>query len=170
MIAGLKAYAWQALALFLAVLLTWQALARLGAERMRPRPAPSWPTTERRRPRPRCRHPSDTENWRTSTVTTSAPSTPRHGGSWRALQPMLTLPALLLAGCAATSPTTSPPTVPPPRLAPLPDSARQTLAPLICLPSCSAALTNERENWRALLTMPGPGVVPASAPTKLVKR
>ncbi len=33
MIAGLKAYAWQALALFLAVLLTWQALARLGAER-----------------------------------------------------------------------------------------------------------------------------------------
>ena len=33
MIAGLKAYAWQALSLFLAALLAWQALARLGAER-----------------------------------------------------------------------------------------------------------------------------------------
>ncbi|ROQ90103.1 uncharacterized protein DUF2514 [Delftia acidovorans] len=33
MIAGLKAYAWQALALLLAALLAWQAIARLGAER-----------------------------------------------------------------------------------------------------------------------------------------
>ncbi|APE50168.1 hypothetical protein BO996_21215 [Delftia sp. HK171] len=33
MIAGLKAYAWQALALLLAALLAWQAMARLGAER-----------------------------------------------------------------------------------------------------------------------------------------
>ena len=33
MIAGVKAYAWQALALFLAALLAWQALAKLGAER-----------------------------------------------------------------------------------------------------------------------------------------
>ena len=33
MIAGLKAYAWQALALLLAALLAWQSMARLGAER-----------------------------------------------------------------------------------------------------------------------------------------
>ena len=33
MIARLQAYAWQLLALLLAVLLAWQALARLGAER-----------------------------------------------------------------------------------------------------------------------------------------
>ncbi|MFG0610906.1 DUF2514 family protein [Delftia sp. WSY_14] len=33
MIAGLKAYAWQALAMLLAALLAWQAMARLGAER-----------------------------------------------------------------------------------------------------------------------------------------
>ncbi|WP_333906837.1 DUF2514 family protein [Delftia acidovorans] len=33
MIAGVKAYAWQALALLLAALLAWQAMARLGAER-----------------------------------------------------------------------------------------------------------------------------------------
>ncbi len=33
MIAGLKAYAWQALAVVLAALLAWQAMARLGAER-----------------------------------------------------------------------------------------------------------------------------------------
>ncbi|MEQ6309854.1 DUF2514 family protein [Delftia sp. WSY_9] len=33
MIAGLKAYAWQALALLLAALLAWQALGRLAAER-----------------------------------------------------------------------------------------------------------------------------------------
>lgn len=32
-IAGLKAYAWQALAVVLAALLAWQAMARLGAER-----------------------------------------------------------------------------------------------------------------------------------------
>jgi len=75
------------------------------------------------------------------------------------------LPALLLAGCAATSPTTSPPTVPPPRLAPLPDSARQTPQPSICSPSCSAALTSERERWRALLTTPATEAAPASAPT-----
>ena len=33
MIAGLRAYAWQALAVLLAALLAWQAMARLGAER-----------------------------------------------------------------------------------------------------------------------------------------
>ncbi|MDC2858581.1 DUF2514 family protein [Delftia sp. DT-2] len=33
MIAGLKAYAWQALALLLAALLAWQAMERVGAER-----------------------------------------------------------------------------------------------------------------------------------------
>ncbi len=33
MIAGIKAYAWQALALVLAALLAWQAMAKLGAER-----------------------------------------------------------------------------------------------------------------------------------------
>ncbi|TQL73320.1 hypothetical protein FB549_4071 [Delftia sp. HK171] len=78
------------------------------------------------------------------------------------------LPVLLLAGCAATSPTTSPPIVRPPMLAPLPDSARQTPAPSICLPSCSAALMSERESWRALLMMSGKEAVSASAPTRLV--
>jgi hypothetical protein len=68
-------------------------------------------------------------------------------------------------GCAATSPTTSPPTVRPPMLAPLPDSARQTPAPSICSPSCSAALMSERESWRALLTMPGFEAPHANEPT-----
>lgn len=49
---------------------------------------------------------------------------------------ILLLGALVLAGCAATSPTTSPTIVPPPRLAPLPGSERQTPAPSICSPSC----------------------------------
>ena len=86
------------------------------------------------------------------------------GGHGRALPLTLMLPALLLAACAVTSPTTSPPIVPPPRLAPLPDSARQTQQPSICSPSCSAALMSEREIWRELLTMPATEAAPASAP------
>lgn len=65
---------------------------------------------------------------------------------------MLTALVLLVTACGATLQTTSSATVPPPSLAPLPESARQTAPPSICSPSCSAALTSERESWRSLLT------------------
>ena len=38
-------------------------------------------------------------------------------------------------------------------------------APSICLPTCTDALTSERENSRQLLTKPEPVAPPASAPT-----
>ena len=71
----------------------------------------------------------------------------------------------LATGCSASLPNTSPSTVKPPRLAPLPARARQTPPPSICLPTCTDALTSERENSRQLLTKPEPVAPPASAPT-----
>ena len=95
--------------------------------------------------------------------------TTRSNGRHRPPLPLLLLALiallLLASGCAATLPTTSPPTVSGPQLQPLPASARQTAPPLICLPTCSDALTSERESWRQSLTPPAPVVPPASAPT-----
>lgn len=54
----------------------------------------------------------------------------------------------------------------PPMLAPLPDSARQTPAPSICSPSCSGALTSERESWRK----PAAGALPVSGRMKPAAR
>lgn len=68
--------------------------------------------------------------------------------------PMLAPLMLLLAGCASELPSWSPP-VDPPTIPPLPAEAQQPEIPLMCLPTCSAGLTKEREN---LLSMPiGPG-------------
>ncbi|VDZ54897.1 Uncharacterised protein [Serratia odorifera] len=70
---------------------------------------------------------------------------------------MLTAPALLLMGC-----TVKPPSSPPdwqqvnaPAVPQLPAEARQEPLAASCLPSCSAALTSERENWRQLLIRQG---------------
>ncbi|KVN36836.1 hypothetical protein WJ63_35180 [Burkholderia pyrrocinia] len=64
----------------------------------------------------------------------------------RALMPLLLL--LLLTACASKSPySSSVPAIPP-----LPPEARQPATPSICLPTCSAGLTRERESWQESLT------------------
>ena len=110
-------------------------------------------------------HRNGIENLETPTVMKSPKSTKMH----RPPLLLLVLAALALiwlaTGCSASLPTTSPSTVPPPRLAPLQASARQTPAPPICSPSCSDALTTERESWRTSLIPPAPVARPANAPT-----
>ena len=81
--------------------------------------------------------------------------------------PMLIALAALLGACA--TPSTSllaPSVVAPPKRPPLPPSARQPTMPPECAPSCSAALTSERESWRLLLTVPTQPGSGASAPTR----
>ncbi len=73
--------------------------------------------------------------------------------------------ALLLPACATQQPTTRHVTVPPPAIPPLPPEARQPPAPAWCYPTCSAALTAERESWLKRLTDPAPPGSPASEPT-----
>lgn len=78
------------------------------------------------------------------------------------LWPTLLLLALLVTGCASSStPTSGPPALIPP----LPAAARQPAMPSVCSPTCSAALTRERESWRQLLTLPEVLGSSASAPT-----
>lgn len=78
---------------------------------------------------------------------------------------MLAVLALLLTACAAPpTPTLPPSVVAPPRIPPLPQAARQPPAPAWCSPTCSAALTRERENWLQRLTLPMPPASPASGP------
>ena len=86
----------------------------------------------------------------------STKSTARPSKIW----PRPTLPAialtLLASACSSSLPTTPATTVPPPQRPPLPANARQTQPPLsICLPTCSDALTKEREIWRQRLMRPG---------------
>lgn len=82
----------------------------------------------------------------------------------RALMPALL--TMLLAGCASESQTylrSDPPAIPP-----LPAAARQpmtTVSP--CLPSCSAALTNERERWLKMSMPRESQELPARPPTKV---
>lgn len=64
----------------------------------------------------------------------------------RALMPMLLL--LLLTACADRSPRSSRMLDVPP----LRPEARQPATPSICLPTCSAGLTRERESWQRSLT------------------
>lgn len=68
--------------------------------------------------------------------------------------------ALALTACATSSaPSPVPIAVNVTRqvqLPPLPASARQPAQPSECLPTCSKALTQERERWQRLLTDPGP--------------
>ena len=73
----------------------------------------------------------------------------------RPLRPRYTLAAdaLFLTGCM-TKPQNSPPDwqqVNAPAVPQLPAKARQAPPAASCLPSCSAALTSERESWRQLL-------------------
>lgn len=71
---------------------------------------------------------------------------------------------LLLTACAKLP--LAPP-VEPARVPALPPQARASLVPtpLGCSLTCSAGLTNERENWRNTLTGSGSLASPASAPT-----
>ncbi|KVE23956.1 hypothetical protein WS67_21480 [Burkholderia singularis] len=61
----------------------------------------------------------------------------------------LTLPPLflLLTACASKSPCLSGA----PAIPPLPPEARQPAPPSVCSPTCSAALTTARANWRNML-------------------
>ena len=79
----------------------------------------------------------------------------------------LTTLALLASACAQTSPPTLTASAAPapPALAALNPQARQGIKPRYCWPSCSSALTAERENWRKQLTTPASAAPPASAST-----
>lgn len=77
---------------------------------------------------------------------------------WLMLAPL----ALLLAGCASALPSS--PSVEP-AIPPLPAEARQPAIPSKCLPTCSSALTVERESWLNMLTQPGSQDKHASGPT-----
>ncbi len=68
---------------------------------------------------------------------------------WQMLAPL----ALLLSSCACELPSLPQPPAPP-AIPPLPAEARQPEIPSMCLPTCSAGLTLERESW--LNTPTGP--------------
>lgn len=67
----------------------------------------------------------------------------------------------LLSACAPSSPLLAKP-VPAPLIPLLPEIARQPKPGPECSPSCSAALTIEREAWLQLLTLPESPARPAS--------
>ncbi|UZV40214.1 hypothetical protein Acica_09 [Acidovorax phage Acica] len=189
--AQIKAYAWQIAALGLAGLLLWQTLRLADAEVDAARAHANLQTERAAADRAAREHSErirELEGAHRAELTTSRaqgvaelasaradagaaiaardpPLAPRAWPNSRALALMLALPSLLATGCAATSPPTSSPTVKPPKIEPLPEAARQTAAPSICSPTCSAALTTERENWRQLLTTPVPAAGDASAST-----
>ena len=73
--------------------------------------------------------------------------------------------ALWLTGCACELPSYSPP-VEPAQIPPLPAQAHQPTPQTPCSPSCSAALTKEREAWLATLTPVAPQDSPAKPVTK----
>ena len=80
------------------------------------------------------------------------------------------LPLLLLAACASGSQLSPVPQAPvlvskQIQIPALPESAQPPTPPPECLPTCSQALTQERERWLILLTAPTPPALPASAPT-----
>lgn len=81
---------------------------------------------------------------------------------WPRLVLMLMVPPWLLIGCAALRET--PPAGP--VVPPLPAQARQPAPLPWCLPTCSKALTAERESWRRQLTLPESPASPASGPTR----
>lgn len=64
---------------------------------------------------------------------------------------LIALP-LMLQACGFTKPLVLPPApVEAARIPPLPETARQPELPTFCSPSCSSALTAERESWLLLL-------------------
>ena len=80
------------------------------------------------------------------------------------------LPLLLLTACASNSQLSPVPQAPvlvsrQVTLPALPASAQQPTLPPECLPTCSNALTTERERWRASLTTPAPAAPSAPAGT-----
>lgn len=83
---------------------------------------------------------------------------------WRRLGAMPALLGMLLSGCACELPSFSQP-VEPARIPSLPAQARQPQTLTNCSPSCSAALTTEREAWLRILTPPGRQGRPASEAT-----
>lgn len=70
-----------------------------------------------------------------------------------------------LAGCVTQPPALPPEPVRSVQIPPLPTWARQPVTPSECLPTCSDALTRERENWQTLLTGDTLPAAPASAST-----
>lgn len=74
--------------------------------------------------------------------------------------PMLMMLAALATACSSVSPPLSPQPVPAPRIPALSPLSRQPAIPSECLPTCSAALTSERESW---LNTPMPPASPARA-------
>ena len=79
---------------------------------------------------------------------------------WLMLAPL----ALLLSSCAC-EPSSLPQPPAPPAIPPLPAEARQPETPLMCLQTCSAGLTRERESWLSMPIAPASPASPASAPT-----
>ncbi|ADU36240.1 hypothetical protein Varpa_2032 [Variovorax paradoxus EPS] len=74
---------------------------------------------------------------------------------------------MLSAGCAHNSQPSVPQSVQPAQRPPLPKEGRQPPTPSICLPTCSAGLTLERENWRGSLMKGVPPAPPVSGtPTR----
>lgn len=63
--------------------------------------------------------------------------------------------ALLLTGCVSELPNLSPQVAPTAAIPRLPAVARQPKTPSECLPTCSAALTVERESWLSTPIPPG---------------
>lgn len=78
---------------------------------------------------------------------------------------LIALP-LMLQACGFTKPLVLPPApVEAARIPPLPATARQPELPTFCSPSCSSALTAERESWLRSLTPAGPAASNASSGT-----
>lgn len=86
---------------------------------------------------------------------------PKNRPQWQKL--LLVMLTMLLQACASKSPPVSPPAVDPPRVPTLPSEARQPTTPSICSPTCSGALTIEREVWRRKL-IDGASPVPPASP------
>ena len=81
--------------------------------------------------------------------------------------PMLMLLAALATACSSVSPPLSPQPVPPPRIPALSPLSRQPAIPSECLPTCSAALTSERESW---LNTPTPPALPGQGASGTMTR
>ena len=76
--------------------------------------------------------------------------------------------SLLSAACASNStpsPSATVLSLGQVQIPPLPDSSRQPATPSECLPTCSAALIDERESWLPLLMPLMPQDSPASGTT-----
>lgn len=78
---------------------------------------------------------------------------------------MLTVLALLSAGCATSLPPTATPSAQPPQRPALPAEARQPKPPSICLPTCSAGVERLFATWGDSLTLHTPPAASASATT-----